>query len=68
VEVITRKQADWRRMLAAATDDDLQSRERTRWPFTYRTFADLAAWVNIELMKNAAELGYARFLYAVRDE
>lgn len=24
------------------------------------------AWVNVELTKNAAEIGYARFLYAVR--
>jgi hypothetical protein len=26
------------------------------------------AWVNVELTKNAAEIGYARFLYAVREE
>jgi len=26
----------------------------------------LVAWVNLELTKNAAEIGYARFLYAVR--
>ena len=31
------------------------------------TFGDVVAWVNIELMKNAAEIGYARFLYAVRE-
>jgi hypothetical protein len=24
------------------------------------------AWANVELTKNAAEIGYARFLYAVR--
>jgi hypothetical protein len=31
----------------------------------------VAAWVNVELTKNAAELGYARFLYGApgrRDE
>lgn len=37
-----------------------------RWPFTDRTLADVAAWANLELMKNAAEIGYARFLYGVR--
>ena len=29
-------------------------------------FSDLAGWLNVELMKNAAEIGYARFLFAVR--
>jgi NADPH-dependent 2,4-dienoyl-CoA reductase/sulfur reductase-like enzyme len=28
-------------------------------------FGDVVAWVNVELTKNAAEIGYARFLYAV---
>jgi len=27
---------------------------------------DVVAWVNVELTKNAAEIGYARFLHAVR--
>ena len=36
------------------------------WPFRDRPFGDVVAWVNIELTKNASELGYARFLYAVR--
>jgi len=26
----------------------------------------VAAWVNVELTKDAAEIGYARFLYAAR--
>jgi hypothetical protein len=30
-----------------------------------RPFGDVIAWVNVELTKNAAEIGYARFLYAV---
>ena len=40
--------------------------ERTRWPFQGRPFGDVVAWANVELTKNAAEIGYARFLYAVR--
>ena len=32
-----------------------------------RPLGDVVAWVNLELMKNAAEIGYARFLYAVRE-
>lgn len=57
---------DWRGRLESLGEADLASAERTRWPFRDRPFGDVAAWVNIELMKNAAEIGYARFLYAVR--
>lgn len=58
----------WRVRLERATPDELRSAERTRWPFTSRPFGDVVAWVNVELTKNAAEIGYARFLYAVRRE
>jgi hypothetical protein len=57
---------DWRGHVARLGPSDLGSHERTRWPFTNRPFGDVVAWVNIELTKNAAEIGYARFLYAVR--
>ncbi|HEU4404755.1 MAG TPA: DinB family protein [Polyangiaceae bacterium] len=59
-------QAQWRAALERLTDDDLRSADRTRWPFRDRPFGDVVAWVNVELTKNAAEIGYARFLYAVR--
>jgi hypothetical protein len=52
-------------ILEQITDDDLRSAQRTRWPFHDRPFGDVIAWVNVELTKNAAEIGYARFLYAV---
>ena len=58
---------EWRSRLEQLTDDDLRSPERTRWPFRDRPFGDVVAWVNVELTKNAAEIGYARFLYAVRE-
>lgn len=38
----------------------------SRWPFQDRTMADVIGWATLELMKNAAEIGYARFLYGVR--
>lgn len=56
----------WRAALEQLAPDELLSDARTRWPFTDRPFADVVAWANVELTKNAAELGYARFLYAVR--
>ncbi|WP_437603200.1 DinB family protein [Sorangium sp. So ce590] len=59
-------QERWRAALEQATDDDLRSTRRTRWPFQDRPFGDVVAWANVELTKNAAEIGYARFLYARR--
>lgn len=59
-------QAEWRAALEHMSDDDLQSTARTKWPIQDRPFANVAAWANLELMKNAAEIGYARFLYGVR--
>lgn len=59
-------QARWRAHIEQLGDDDLQASERTRWPFQDRAFADIVAWATVELTKNAAEIGYARFLYAVR--
>lgn len=58
-------QEGWRVVLEQITDDDPRSPQRTRWPFQDRPFGDVVAWVNVELVKNAAEIGYARFLYAV---
>jgi len=58
-------QEEWRSVLEGATDDDLRSAKRTRWPFRDRPFGDLVAWVNIELAKNGAEIGYVRFLHSV---
>jgi hypothetical protein len=52
--------------LSAQADADLASPTRVHWPFEQRPLADLFAWANTELTKSAAEIGYARFLYAVR--
>lgn len=63
-EWLGRLHDDWLAALDKLTDEDFASTQRTRWPFRERPFGDVVAWVNIELMKNAAEIGYARFLYA----
>lgn len=63
---LDRLQQQWRARLEQVTDDDLQSEQHTRWPFQNRPFGDVVAWLNVELTKNAAEIGYARFLYAVK--
>jgi hypothetical protein len=65
-EWLGRLEGQWQAVLDQITDDELRSPQRTRWPFRGRPFGDVIAWVNLELTKNAAEIGYARFLYAVR--
>lgn len=58
--------AQWKAQIDRLTDADLQSTQQTRWPFQGRPFGDVLAWANVELTKSAAEIGYARFLYARR--
>jgi hypothetical protein len=65
-EQIIGLQAEWHAALASLSEADLRSQQRTRWPYTERPLVDVIAWLNIELAKNASEIGYARFLYAVR--
>lgn len=55
--------AIWRERLSTITDAELAMHTRTRWPFADRPFGDVVAWVNVELTKSAAEIGYVRFLY-----
>ncbi|MCL4868938.1 MAG: DinB family protein [Anaerolineae bacterium] len=65
-EWLNQLQNEWRTAIEPMTADELRSHQRTRWPFSDRPFGDVIAWVNVELVKNAAEIGYARFLYAVQ--
>ena len=50
--------------LASLADASLD--RPSHWPAPDRTVGDLWAWANVELAKNAAEVGYARFLFARR--
>lgn len=61
---IKQLQVEWRQRVISLTDDDLSSAHKTRWPYQNRPFGDIVAWVNFELIKNCAEIGYARFLYS----
>jgi hypothetical protein len=63
---ITDMAGRWRETIASMPAEALCDDTHTRWPYRQRPFADVVAWANTELTKNAAELGYARFLYAVR--
>jgi hypothetical protein len=58
----------WRNILETISDEELVSTDFTKWPFEERPFYELASWLNIELMKNASEIGSGRFLYATKDK
>lgn len=58
--------ARWQDALSAQSDADLATASGVHWPFEGRPRADLFAWANTELTKSAAEIGYARFLLAVK--
>jgi len=66
IEWIGTLEARWCAALSGLGEEDLHSPTRTHWPFADRPFADIVAWVTLELVKNGAEIGYARFLYAGR--
>ncbi|MFY2558102.1 DinB family protein [Corallococcus terminator] len=61
---IARLHGEWRGHVERLGDEDLRSTERTRWPLQGKPFGDIVGWASLELMKNAAELGYARFVLA----
>lgn len=56
----------WLTVLDGLTEDDLDAVATFPWPAEAgRTVADLAAWLNVELTKNAAEIGQLRMLRTV---
>ncbi|KUO63542.1 MAG: hypothetical protein APF84_00120 [Gracilibacter sp. BRH_c7a] len=65
---IIKLQNEWKNAVSCLSNDELVCCERTKWPFSDRPFYDLAGWLNLELMKNAAEIGYCRFLYAAQKQ
>ncbi|NGF58271.1 DinB family protein [Parapedobacter sp. SGR-10] len=57
----------WLKLISGLSTDDLNSSKYSKWPITDCPFSGVVAWLNLELMKNAAEIGYIRFLYCTRD-
>lgn len=57
--------AAWLPLLDGLTDDDLARPAPFPWPAgSDETVAHMVAWVNAELMKNAAEIGHLRLQHA----
>lgn len=56
---------DWLAVLGGLGEAELDAPSAYPWPGDAgRTVADMAAWVNAELMKNAAEIGQLRMVRA----
>lgn len=59
----------WSALLAELHPEQWSSVELTRWPYRGdRPFAQLAGWVNLELMKNVGEMHLTRGYYRSSDE
>jgi DinB superfamily len=58
----------WENILANLSDEEFLSTEYTKWPFRDLPFHKVAGWLNLELMKNAAEIGSCRFDYASKSK
>ncbi|HWN07602.1 MAG TPA: DinB family protein [Steroidobacteraceae bacterium] len=65
--VLDQLHGQWHAALAGLSEAEFRSPAQARWPFRDRPFGDVIAWANVELVKNASEIGYARFLYAGRE-
>lgn len=55
----------WRALIESTDDAGFQRTREDSWPLPDSSFDSIAAWLNVELMKNAAEIGVVRFLHAV---
>lgn len=58
---------EWIRLISEMSDEQLQSTKYTKWPMSDTNFYKVVLWLNVELMKNAAEIGCGRFIYATSD-
>jgi hypothetical protein len=56
----------WRDRIGTFSEQELQTPSSVSWPLPDSTPIMTAAWLNVELMKNAAEIGMVRFLFATR--
>lgn len=55
----------WEKILNRLTEEELYSKRYSKFPFNNEVeFHKVASWLNLELMKNASEIGYVRFEYA----
>lgn len=54
----------WVTLIDQMDEEELASPLCAHWPFAAESFGHICIWLNGELLKNAAEIGTGRFLYA----
>ncbi|WP_138263451.1 DinB family protein [[Clostridium] hylemonae] len=64
IDEIRKCHEDWIEFVEALSDEELCSEKMCKWPFEGQNMYSLILWLNVEFMKNVAEIGNARFLYA----
>ena len=64
IREINRCHEEWVAFIDSMSEEELLSDELCHWPFSGQSMATLALWLNSEFMKNVAEIGTCRFLYA----
>lgn len=58
----------WIVKLNSLSEAEFSSSKYSKWPLEGQNFTNTALWLNAELMKNTAEIGYGRFLYESTDK
>jgi hypothetical protein len=57
---------EWLETMQRLDPRELAATKKSWGPVQGKTLSAIVGWVNMELMKNAAELGYVRYLYTQR--
>lgn len=65
IDEIRKCHREWIEFVESLSEDELCSNKMCKWPFEGQNMYSLTLWLNVEFMKNVAEIGNDRFLYAV---
>lgn len=64
INEISECRREWVEFVESLSEEELRSDQMCKWPFEGQNMYSLILWLNVEFMKNVAEIGSARFLYA----
>lgn len=64
IDEIKKCHREWIAFVESLSEEELCSDRMCKWPFEGQNMYSLILWLNVEFMKNVAEIGSARFLYA----
>ena len=64
IDEIGKCHREWIKFVETLSEQELCSDKMCKWPFEGQNMYSLMLWLNVEFMKNVAEIGSDRFLYA----